>query len=114
MDEDGGERKGIYDVFFNSHNHSLSYLRTKKHLLKPLLQIVLDDGYYYNFNVAYGEIFDKKDSKWVLGQAAAVTSYENDKVRRRLRMDLGELCPDFEYELEERIKLEDDDDPWKQ
>lgn len=110
-----GNDPGYQDIFFNSREKFISYSRTKKdRLLQTLLQVQFDnDNCYYNFNVAYGEIYDKSNNKWVIGHVAG-KSYENDKVRTRLRKDLGELCSDFEYELHERLAIGDDYDPWDQ
>ncbi len=109
-----GKKKAINDIFFMSRDVFIGYTRNKEvYKIAPLVQICLGDGFYYNFNVLYGEIYDKKNSKWVRGEASQVTNYENDKVWARLRKDLGKLCPDFEYELSERINL-GGDDPWMQ
>lgn len=112
--EKGSEENGINDVFCSPNSQAIGYRRTRDLPVKPLLTIVIQDGYYYNFNITHGEIFDKKTRKWIMGKAETASNYIVDQVRRRLRKDLGELCPDFEYELDERIKLEDDDDPWNQ
>jgi hypothetical protein len=110
-----GNDPGYNDIFFNSREEWISYSRTKKaRLLQSLMQVQFsNNNCYYNFNVAYGEIFDKVNNKWVIGHVAG-KNYENDKVRNRLRKDLGELCSDFEYELHERLAIGDDYDPWDQ
>lgn len=113
-DEHGREIKGIRDIFYSSYNHFILYTRAKESLVKPALLLYVKDGYYYNFNISYGEIYDPTTKKWIIGNAAVASSYENDKVRTRLRKDLGELCSDFEYELHERLAIGDDYDPWDQ
>ena len=103
---------GIQDIFYNSREYFVSYSRTKKaRPLQTLLQIQFDNDYYYNFNVGYAKIYDKINDKWVMGHVVS-KSYEDDKVRNRLRLDLGILCPDFEFESYETIDLIND--PWKQ
>lgn len=87
----------------------LSYTRALEGLVMPMFQICTGDGYYYNFNVKYGEVYDSKTEKWVYG-SVITEDPENDKVRMKLRREIGCKCADFDETLSDRLSI--GSDPW--
>lgn len=116
--EGNTKSNGRIEVFTKGRCSGLGYIRNNKNdkgiRILPLLQVIFPNGYYYNFNVNDGEIFDNKRKMWIKGKALEVSDYKDDKIWQRLRKDMGKFCNNMvEYDLSERLNL-GGDDPWKQ
>lgn len=106
------------DTYLHEHNEGLTYIRTEdKSLVLPMLQ-VFHNGYRYNFNITYAEIYDFDHEKWVYGQTLA-TGQEGDKVKGYLIDRIGGsiFCSNFEERilgrsLEDSLCVANSDDPW--
>ena len=107
----------IQEAFLDNNKPEigLSYIRNIKASREcAVLQIYRAEqgkGVYYSFAAYFGEIWDNKQNKWVSGKSV-LFDYSEDQIRQRLRKDIGRFCPNFDYELSERVDL--GGDPWKQ
>lgn len=94
--EKGEQFESISDYYFCDQKY-IAYLRSnEKKVVQPLMQINPNNGYFYNFNVVYGELYDFKTNKWIYGAAGLATNKEKDKVYMKLRATIGRhFCSNF-------------------